>query len=126
MLAPTRFAADFMQAVDAARPARNPHAAQKAVGDVLLRYTSQARRCYVSSCSCIQVHTAWAGVCTQKQQPRDIVAVLIIFNVHGLCGSTHCCWVPAVERHAHIGTWLLAASKSCAQDMSRLACAERL
>ncbi|KAK9842099.1 hypothetical protein WJX81_008345 [Elliptochloris bilobata] len=37
-----RFASDFMRALGAARPARNPHAAQMAVGDALLRYTSQS------------------------------------------------------------------------------------
>ena len=56
MLAPSRFAADFMQAVGAARPARNPHAAQKAVGDVLLRYTSQARSLLLRHAQVLAVH----------------------------------------------------------------------
>ena len=72
-LAPTRFAADFMQAVGAARPARNPHAAQKAIGDALLRYTSQAR-CFLTGMLRCWLCTVWAGasprsVLTLRQQP---------------------------------------------------------
>lgn len=56
MLAPCRFWADFMQAVGAARPARNLHAAQKAIGDVLLQYTSQAWCCLFGHARVLAVH----------------------------------------------------------------------
>ena len=110
-----------MQAVGAARPARNPHAAQRAIGDVLLRYTSQARTFLPRHAWVLAVHsTGWSifyQACVRsatailRRQPWSLSGsaglLLVLWRqafrcclIVAPCPSCDLCWFLASRRAA--------------------------